>query len=256
MLIAGLVLLVLAVVAVAVALFQRRKWHLMAATETVTSARLKEEADAVAELGAAGDFRKVCEVVGAAQPGPDGPLTATISQVPCVWHRHVVRRRYWRSVSDGKGGRRQERRTEQVSEFSSGAAFTVADETGAVVVAPDGATVDRPERVHHEFKQDPSGGNLTALGVTIRLGDSDGTIGFDTEEWVIRVGTPLYVLGEASRQTDEVRVGKPHSGRFLISTRSEAELTSRARLFQRISMAVGAVAALAGAALLVSGALA
>jgi hypothetical protein len=248
----GAALLVIAAVAVVVAVIQQRKWHQMAAAETLTCAQLREQAGTMGELGSAGSFRKVCEVVGTARPGPDGAATATVSKVACVWHRNVVTRRYQRYVNRSDGKRRLERGSEVVSTFASSAPFTVSDDSGSVLVSPDGAAVDRPERVHSEFRQGSGTGSLTAMGITINLGSLDGTIGFKTEEWAIRPGTRLYVLGEVTDQDGELRFGKPEKGRFIISTRSEAELTSRARRLQRVAMGAAAVTAAGGLALLVA----
>jgi hypothetical protein len=250
-LILGAVLLVIAAVAVFLAIRQQRKWHLMAATETLTCAQLREQADLVGELGGTGGFRKVCEVVGNAQPGPDGATAATISKVPCVWHRHEVHRRYDRYVSDGKGGRRRERRSELASRFASEAPFALADATGTILVGPQGASVDRPERVHKEHRPANSLASLTTMGVTLSLGSADGAVGYDTEEWAIRTDTPLYVLGEVTNDAGHLRIGKPEKGRMLISTRSEAELTASARRAQRIAMVVAVAAALGGVVSLV-----
>jgi hypothetical protein len=253
-LILGAVLWVIAAVAVLVAVIQQRRWHQMAAAETLTCAQLREQADIMKELGGGGGtFRRVCEVVGAAQPGRDGPDTAPMSEVAAVWHRHQVTRRYERYVNRSNGQRRLERGEEVVSRFSSAAPFSVTDDTGSIVVTPDGASVDRPERVHSDFRRGGSSAGLTALGITINLGSVDGTIGFRTEEWAIRPGTSLYVLGEVTDHGGELRIGKPDKGRFIISTRSEAELTARARRTQRAAMVTAAVAGAAGLVALVAG---
>lgn len=254
MLVVGLGLLAAAVVAAVVALVQRRRLHQLVGAETLTAAQLRDQAEAAAQLSGGGSQRP-CTVTGTSQPGPDGPLTASMSNVKCVWHRQVVRRRYVRTRTNGKGTRRQERRTEVVSDVSSHLPFTLVDDTGAVLVVPERATVDRPERSHKEYRADASGASLSVLGVTLRLGSGDGTIGFETEEWVLRPGTQLFVLGEAGEGPGAVRIGKPASGRFLISTRSKAELTANTRRTQRISMVVAVVALVAGLAAVVGGAL-
>jgi hypothetical protein len=252
-LVLGVVLWVIAAVAVLVAVIQQRRWHQMAAAETLTCTQLREQADIMSELGGGGTFRKVCEVVGTAQPGPDGPDTAPMSKIEAVWHRHQVTRRYERYVNRSNGQRRLERGDEVVSRFHSAAPFTVTDGTGSILVAPDGASVDRPEQVHSDFRRGNSSAGLTALGITVNLGNVDGTIGFRTEEWAIRPGTFLYVLGEVVDQGGELRIGKPDKGRFIISTRSEAELTAHARRTQRVAMVTAAVAGAGGLAAAVAG---
>ena len=82
--VAGLVLILLAIVGVLVAQRFRSRVRAMTAAETIPVAELEEHRDALAGLGTAGGFRKVCEVVGTAEPGPGGPLRSALTDTECV----------------------------------------------------------------------------------------------------------------------------------------------------------------------------
>jgi hypothetical protein len=240
MIIAGVVLLVVAAVAVGIALAGRRRWQVMVGAPTSTSGDLRLHLETAAGLGATGGgFARPCELVGSAGPGPHGELRSELSGAPCVWYRYEVRRRYWDTERDSDGRRRRVQRTETVTELASAAAFTLADDAGTVLVDPTGGSVDKAERVLDRFEPDESG----------------DTIGYEKEEWILRAGTRLYVLGEATDRSGDLAVGKPDKGLFIISTRSEAELTAGARRRQQIGMAVGAVALVAALVFLALGAL-
>jgi hypothetical protein len=181
-------------------------------------------------------------VVGQAQPGPDGPLTAPLSETPCVYFHMEVRRRYRDSRSE---------QTEVVSDYRSAPLFRLVDATGSVLVNPVGAAVDA-ELVVNRFEPEQFEG--TAANVVAAVGSlmGVGTTGYEKREWVLRPGTRLYVLGEATDLGTEVLVGQPgDEDAFTISRRSQAALVTGARRTQRVNMWGGLLAAVVGVTLLV-----
>jgi hypothetical protein len=261
----GLVLLVLAACAF---LWQRKaaaRLRAMVVAETVGCADLAALRDAAAQAAGPGVFSHMCEIVGAAEAGEHGLLTAELSKVECVWHRQVVRRRYEKVQTDSKGNRSRSTTTETVHEASSSSPFHVRDASGSVLVDPGKVDIDAAERVVDRFedRRTAAGQPAPAFEFTISLfglnlsggGHGDGTIGYEYKEWVVRPGQRLYVLGEASDRTGRLVVGEPANGHFVLSTRSEEELSGRTRREQMISAAAAAVAGVAGVVLLVLGVL-
>ncbi len=247
----GVIFLVATGVLVAIGVATQRRWHRMMATPTYTCGELLERAKTATDLGGSGTFREVCEVVGAARPGPDGEIVAPLSVVPCVWHRQKVTRVSRRRAANG----RWERRSTVVHDTASVTTFTVEDDTGRVVVAPDGATVDGSERVHDHFQE----GNKL-LGALARLSAVLDTpvgivdvIGHRTEEWVIRPGTRVSVMGEVREVDGVLRLGKPDTGPFVVSTRGREAVIRDARRTQRIVMGLAVLFGAAGIALVVRG---
>lgn len=221
-----------------------RKMHAMVTTETYTVRQLGELRDAAAEAAGPGAFRQVCEVKGVARRGPEGPLASEIGGKKCVWHRHVVSRKYWDTQRDKDGNRRRVERTEKVAEMTSENPFAVEDETGRVLVHPKGTSIDDLPKVVDRFEREKPQRTKLKMGkfsMSLPSGRS-GTIGYRYEEWILKPGARLYVLGEASDGYGELVVEKPGGGPFVISTKDEMELIQHARKFQRIAVVIGAVA--------------
>ena len=221
----------------------------MAGAETVSCADLAELREAAAQAAGQGAFSHVCEVVGAVQAGEHGPLTAEVSRAECVWHRHVVRRRY-RQRTRTADGTRTETRTETVAELTSSQPFVVRDSSGAVLVDPAGARFDRVEQVVDRFERARGGGGLDVSVFGISLSGGDGTVGYEYEEWVLRPGQRVYVLGVASDRTGVLTMRKPAAGPYIVSTRSEEELVGSARTQRTLAVTGAALAAVAGLVLL------
>jgi hypothetical protein len=203
LIVVGVLLVAGGVTAILFARRTRRDIHTLIGAETMPVAELADLHRTAVEVAGSGGFRRVCEVAGTAAPGAAGPLTAELSGTPCVWHRHTVQRRYRHVSHDGKGHRRVSQRTETVADLASAQPFAVVDGTGAVPVRPEGAAVDAPG---------PSGF------------DRDDTVGYEYTEWVLRPGARLFVHGEAADRTGTLAFGRPDTGPYLISTRTEQEI--------------------------------
>jgi hypothetical protein len=262
MLIVGIVLLLVAVAAWFFARSERGEARKATATETMACGDVAGLSKGVADEVGGGAFRQRCEVVGTAQPGPAGLLKGPESGVDAVWTRTRVTHKYWvmeETKVDGRVTRNRRERQETVSSHESASPFAVADASGAVAVAPEGARIDAPEQVLDRFDATGAGAALTdgLLGSFLRSGSDSGTLGFGYEEWVIRPGARLYVQGEVADRTGELAFGKPEDdGPFLVSTRSEEEIVSGALGNAKVATVVAAVAGALGLVLVVAGAVA
>ena len=257
--------MVIAVGALLFARSQRGRHQAFAGTERSGCGDLAQLAQGVSAEAGAGSFRQTCEVGGRAQPGPSGPLTAPMSGQQCVWYRAITTHRSWKMVETGTGqNRRRERRenSQVVSDEQSEAPLIVDDGTGQVLVDPRGADIDHPEESFDRFEPDTGdehggGTKFEAFGISITSGPDGGSLGFQRQETIIRPGRELYVLGEARDSSGTLELGKPQEGgRFVISGRTEEELTKSAARGASIAGPVGAVAGIAGIVLIVIGALA
>jgi hypothetical protein len=209
------------------------------------------------EVGGQGGFRKTAELVGVAQPRVEGLLASELSKTPCVWFRYRVEREY--EVVEYRDGRRQRsKRTEQVAEHTSPHWYTLVDDQGgAIPLDPNGTSPDRAEQTVDSYEPHHGQGRPTTFfGIELPsfLAESDSTIGFKYQEWVIRPGTRLYVLGEVNDSGGRLTLGKPQqTGTFIISTRSEQELRdTRVKHHRYLAIAVIAAATL-GTALIITG---
>lgn len=255
--IAGLVLLAAAAVCGWLAHRTNAQIRQMITTETMTVQELTTLQQAATEAAGPGFFSQTCEIVGTAQPGPDGLLTADLSDTTCVWHRHVVTRRYWdteqRRDSDGDYHTRRVERDERVAERESESPFLVRDATGAIAVHPAGS-MDDMEQVMERFEpvdeqNDRLELSLGKFNLSLPSNRREGTIGYRYEEWVLRPDRSLYVLGEAADATGQLAVAKPQ----LISTKDEQTLVTGNERKRRMLLIGAGAAAVIGLALLVVG---
>lgn len=101
----------------------------------------------------------------------------------------------------------------------------------------------------------PQGPSLFGIQLP-NIFDTSSTIGYEYQEWVIRPGQRLYVLGEVHDKIGPLVIGKPEQGgHFIISTRSEEEVRASTRTQHR-ALAIGIpIAAVAGLVLVVVGAI-
>jgi hypothetical protein len=248
----GVLALATGVVAFIFAQRTRRHIHAMIGAETLPVAELEDLHRTAVEVAGPGGFRRVCEVVGVAQPGPHGLLEAELSGTKCIWHRHTVQRRYDHVSVDSRGNRRIRRQHETIAALASEQPFTVTDATGAVLVRPDGTHPDGAEKVVSRFERNTNrSSRRKILALLVPLLDRDDTIGFVYTEWVLRPGARLYVHGEASDRYGELEFGKPEHGLFLISTRTEAEVKASSVRKQKLLAFGGLSAAVLGIMLLV-----
>ncbi|ACU95553.1 E3 ubiquitin ligase family protein [Saccharomonospora viridis] len=241
--IVGVVLLIVAVVAFFYMKHTRSELHAMIGTETLSIPQLEQYRQASDEVGGRGAFRKTAEVVGAAHPGPHGPLKAELSKTECVWYRYRIDRHY--EVIEYRDGKRHRRkRTERVAEHTSAQNYAVIDEEGRTIgVDPNGTKPDSVEQTVSRFE--PHRGNsqsieLFGFKLPTMLGRGDSTIGYDYKEWVIRPGQRLYILGEVHDRFGPLMIGKPaQGGHFIISTRTEEELrASRVKRHKLLAITV------------------
>jgi hypothetical protein len=194
---------------------RQRKRRAMGATPTVTCAEIAEYDEPV-----------VCEVKGAAVPGPEGPVQAPFSQRPCLWHRTAVTVRYEHTETrDGKTETTTRERT--VHDETHGAPFAVRDAAGEILLVHDGEAVDQPPQTLSHYER--AGRDVNLFGLSFRVNFSN-VKGHRYEEWIIAQGQPLYVLGAAMAEDGRLVLRRPDTGPFIISTRSEEELAASLRV--------------------------
>jgi len=198
-----------------------------------------------------GVFIGLCEVKGSAECAQ--PLLAPLSEQEVVHYSFSVEERWTRIVVEtytDKDGKTQTRtRTESGwSTMDSGSErtpFYVRDDTGSLLVRPDGAKVE-PE---HLFSQECGPGDplYYAKGPRESVANSDHVRRF--RETGIPLGTELFIVGQAREREDlvapEIAADK-HADLFLISARGEEGV--------RRGYAVGSWFCLFGAVLLASAA--
>lgn len=194
-----------------------------------------------------------CQLSGATEPGPGGPLTAPLSGKPCVWFhvRVSVRKR-------GGDGLSYDRKAHQES---STAPFWLRDARGGVLVFPEGISADFvvPQRVNtgypktvERFEKQGSKHliDLRAFGSIV---GKDEVVGHLYEEWAIESPARVYVLGSARSQGREIQLGRPASGPFLLSVRDPGRQAQLAEASVGMSRTPALACAAVGAIMLIVG---
>lgn len=236
--IAGLVLIAVGVVLFVLRRRQAAKLEQVRATETSTCAQ-------AAELCRSTEGHIGAERAGAAvelkgEIEPRQALEAEISGRECVAYMTRVERRWeeerWETDSEGRRRRRTRRGRDVVAEDERREPFFVRDQTGRVLVDPQDADIEYVETVDHFERGEPEGASLQIGGFrldlgSIRLGGGRRTIGYEVHEWALPAGERVYVLGGARLAGEEPCIASPSdpSQRFLVSTKSEAEIVRGTR---------------------------
>jgi hypothetical protein len=250
----GAICLLLAAIAGFVFIRSRARIHEMIVTETYTAKELAELQEAAA--GAAGDgvFKYRSEVKGSAEAGPDGLLRAELSDTECLWHQHVVTRKYWTTErrTDSKGNDRTRRveRTEKVAARQSDQPFLLRDQTGAVAVHPAGAMQDMEKVVERFEAADEASTNtkisLGKFNFSIPTSKREGTIGYKYEEWILRAGKDLYVLGDVVDPSGQLAITEPE----FVTTQDEETRIAKFKLQAKVSLGLAILVGLVGVILI------
>lgn len=224
--IAPLIVFVIGLGVLAWGFFQQRKRDAMDATPTLTCAEI-----------AAGAQPVTCEVKGAATPGPHGMVRAPFSGRECVWFRAKVTVRYeHHEYRDGR--RHTTTREETVHDDTCPVPFGVQDATGQILVLHERASLDGAPQSVQRFE--PAGQNVNLFGLNLRVNFSN-VKGHRYQEWIVAPGQPMYVLGAAGVENRQLTMRKADGSPFIISTRSEEELSRRLRLNMYIGYIGGGV---------------
>lgn len=211
---------------------QQQKLFSIKRARAVTAAELAETAGAVADEIGGGNWRDYVKLWG--QITTDEPLLSEHRQKPCVHFVSTVTREYEEKNEEGE----LERKTEQVSHNRQFTQFWLKDDTGSILVNPDGAAIDTVE-VMDEFHDERS----------------RSTLGYRYRESVLPVGQSVLVVGAVSDGTGQLVLGKPlqPDHKYLISLKDEEMLsTTTSRNAQNTQMAMFVCLGL-GAVLLIWG---
>jgi hypothetical protein len=230
--------------------YSRSKTRLeeISSVETSTLGSLQEICRGVAEEIGSGSFDQKVEVKGIIEC--DQPLESELAKEPCVHYTMTVQRKWEEDyeetytekdsqtgemVQKTRQGTRQG--SDTVSRNARSTTFTVRDDTGTILVDPDGAEIDT-EQVVDRFEPQTavSGGKISFGSFSFSLGNMAPdtgrrrTLGYHFREHILPLQRPVYILGAASDRSGQLMVQKPsESGKYLISLKSEEELVASAK---------------------------
>lgn len=198
-----------------------------------------------------GVFIGLVELKGTAEAAR--PLACHLAGEPCVHHAWRIEERWSRTVTEtytDSNGKTQTRTRQEsgwtgVDEGGGAIPFFLQDDCGVVQIIPTGAVVE-PATVFSETctRADPL---YYGKGPPGTVAHSDGVRRFVEE--AIPLHAPLYVVGQARERTDVVApeiAEDPGAPMFLISTRTERQVSSGHAFGFAAWMAFGCLLAVAG----------
>lgn len=201
----GILLLIASAVMFFVHRGQKRKLFSIQRSRSVTAAELADTAGAVAAEIGGGSWRDYVKLWG--QVMTDQPLISDQKQEPCVYFVSTVTREYEEKDEAGE----VKRASEQISRNRQFTKFWLKDDTGRVLVNPEGAAIETVE-ILDEFRAERS----------------RDTLGYRHVESVLPVGQTVLVVGAVSDLTGEVIIGKPVQAdhQYIISLKDEEMLAA------------------------------
>jgi len=235
-LIAGIVLIVVAVVLWFMRKKKSSKVHYLEYTETSKIKDIKENQLSMSDSFGAGNFSLYAEVKGKAMA--ETPVIAEFSKTKCVYSQSTVTREYEvledKKDAEGNYVKKWVRKTEIVSSHTNVANdFVIDDGTGEILVNTDGAELNTKVTFSKfEKGEEPSnkgGINFSIGGFSMSSGSTIRTIGYKYSEFSIPLHTSLYVIGDANDRSGRLQISKPTEKKvpFIISTKSEEEITDK-----------------------------
>lgn len=247
MIIGGVLLLVLAVIFFFVARANAGKLQALNAVDTCDTATLSAIHRRITTALGANDFAQPCEVMGVIECAT--PLTGPVSGQALVAYLYTTHREYEERITTQENGQsttRIERRSEQIEQNERRVPFTIRDDTGQVLVVPDGAKIDLIETANR-FLETPQ----PWTGATRTLGHRQFERGLE-------VGIRVFVSGTAIDQNGQVVIARhPTNSKqpFIISRKSEHELANSAATWARNMRYATIASGIIGLALVVGGVL-
>ena len=178
-----------------------------------------------------GVFIGLVELKGTAEC--EQPLQSYLAALPCVHYSFEIEERWSRLVtvteSDGKGGTRTVTREESgwtsVASQTESVAFYLQDDTGSILVRPEGARIEALGVFQHTCT--PLDPLYYGKGPSSGVMDSDHVRRFS--EQAVPVKAPLFVVGQARERQDVVApeiAADKNAAEFLVSVRTQEQVSS------------------------------
>lgn len=244
----------------------------MALAETSTVAAVNENYQSISGSLGSGNFTHFVELKG--QAHAESPLTSELAKEQVIYYKSQIVHKYERLEekrdSNGKVNRRWVSRSETVQDNEQWAdGWGLKDDSGFIEVDASKAKLDSEKLLskHEQAEPQQSGLNVNLGGLKLNIGGGTNSSnyrskGYEYTEYGIKVGTDLYVLGDANDRDGVLRVSKPteRSQPFIVSTKSEDELVSTAdskakgaKIGAYVCWGLGAAGIIAGLVMIIMG---
>jgi hypothetical protein len=196
-----------------------------------TAAELQRIASEIAGEIGSGNLREYVKVRGMIRS--DRPLISELKQSPCVHYTMKVVREYEEQYttrdSEGKSRTETRRGSETVSSNTQSIPFSLVDNSGELIVNPDGGNIDTVQILNEFRRENTNGASISFGGFTLALGAGMGgrrTMGYRYTESILPCDREVLVIGTAADEGGKLTLRKPIQSdkKFIISLKSEEEL--------------------------------
>lgn len=234
----GFIILGVVVLLIGVGLFfaqrnQNQRAYCVRIARTASVADLQRMAKEIAQEIGGGSWREYVKVSG--EVVCNRPLTAPLSQQPCVHYKMQVEREYEETVTkkeDGKTVRETQKGSETMSNNTQSTPFRLKDETGELDVELHGAEIET-EKVLDEFRPE-QGGQISFGGFSMSVGRPQSgrqTLGYHYRESILPLHRRATIVATVADLGDRLCLQKPAEGdkKFLVAMRTAEEVTRKAQ---------------------------
>lgn len=227
--------------------------------KTTPVAELLELHKNVADEIGAGGFNQLVETRGVVES--DAPITAELSGERCAHYRMEVTERYEETYverdANGHDVVRTRTGSTTVASNTNTARFFVSESGGRVLVQPEGATLDTTQ-ILDRFEPAGLGGSITFGTFSMPTGTAAANrrvLGYHYAEWILPLGSTVFVVAQASDQGGELSLRKPEdkSKPFVVSLKSKEQVTGAMESKARWMLVGAFVTILGGFTLVVIG---
>jgi len=208
--------------------------------------RFKRTVENVPTSKVNGVFIGLNEVKGVAES--ESPLTTYLTETPAVWYEWKVQEKWRRTETyrDSKGRRRTRTRTgwSTVDSGDGSQPFHLRDETGSLLVRPQGADME----VEETLSRHCSGSDPMYYGKGPERAISNSTHQRHFVEHALRPGDATYILGPARLREDAAAPVLEHDEDeryFFITTKSEQQVTQGRGILATFLLSLAFIAAIA-----------
>lgn len=232
--IVGVILVTIGISLIFVQRHQNNRAFCIRTARAAKLGNLRQMAEEIAQEVGPGSWREYVKVVG--HVVCDRPLTAPLSQQPCVHYQMSVKREYEETVtrqdSSGKSRKETRRSSETMSSDEQSVPFHLKDETGDVEVNLNGCDIET-NSVVNDFRPEPAGGMISFGSFSMAIGRPNHqrqTLGYRYSESIVPLDRQLTLVATLADQGNKIILRKPDDNEkhFILSFKTAEELTKEA----------------------------
>ncbi|MGE3800368.1 MAG: E3 ubiquitin ligase family protein [Candidatus Kapaibacterium sp.] len=215
-------------------------------TQTSQATELTELQQAVASEIGPGGFSQLAEVKGVGES--EKPLTGELSNQPCLWYsmrvEELYEETYTETDANGNSVTRTRTGSNNVANNTQSIPFSLRDESGSIMVYPEGAKIEGRKVVDRHEPAQNGLGTISFGSFSMSLTPNHGRriTGYRYHEEILPVGERLYIIGDANDRDGGILAfrkplekGKP----FIVSIRSEEEIAKGLETSAKVKQWIG-----------------